>query len=171
MTDPDHAESESNPQQSNVARSAARLTAVQALYQMEISGGAAEGVIGQFATTEPNGRVDEGDEPIAEADKVLFADLVRGAREKLTELDDMLAACLDESWPAERMEVLLRSILRCGAYELYSQPAVPARVVISEYVRVADAFFEGKEPSLVNAVLDRLSRVLRPDEFADGGGK
>ena len=84
----------------------------------------------------------------------------------MTEVDEMLAACLDDTWPAARMEILLRAILRCGAYELFSQPSLPARVVISEYIRVADAFFDGKEPSLVNAVLDRLAKVLRPEELA-----
>ena len=153
--------------QANVARSVARLNAVQALYQMAISGGTADGVIREFAV-EPNGRLDEdNDEPIAEADKSLFAELVRGTRSQLTEVDKMLSACLDDAWPAERMEILLRTILRCGAFELYSQPSVPARVVISEYVRVADAFFEGKEPALVNAILDRLTRVLRPEELTE----
>lgn len=155
-------------QQTHVARSAARLNAVQALYQMAISGGAADSIIGQFAAAGPKGRADDDDdEPVAEADQALFAELVRGTHAQLSQVDDMLAACLDDSWPAERMEILLRAILRCGAYELFFRPDVPARVVISEYIRVTDAFFEGKEPSLVNAVLDRLARVLRPDELAE----
>lgn len=137
---------------------------------MAMSGGTAERVIRQFATAEPRDQADDGDSPIADADKTLFADLVRGTAAHIAQVDDMLAACLDEAWPAERMEVLLRAVLRCGAYEMYSQSAVPARVVISEYVRVADAFFDGKEPSLVNAVLDRLGRVLRPDELAQESG-
>jgi len=166
VTDVDQDAASTHAQQANVARSAARLNAVQALYQMAISGGTAEAVIGQFAATGPKGRIDDDDEPVAEADKALFAALVRGTRGKLAEVDEMLAACLDEAWPPERMEILLRAILRCGAYELFSQPSVPARVVISEYIRVADAFFEGKEPSLVNAVLDRLAKVLRPEELA-----
>ncbi len=154
-----------NAQQANVARSVARLTAVQALYQLAISGGTTEGIIGQFSAVGPNGRADDGDEPIAEADNALFAQLVRGTRGRMAEVDEMLSSCLDDTWPVERMEVLLRAILRCGVYELLSQPSVPARVVISEYVRVADAFFEGKEPALVNAILDKLARVLRPEEL------
>ncbi len=150
-----------------VALSAARLNAVQALYQMSVSGGTTEGVIGQFVAAGPAGWVDDGDEPVAEADATLFAELVRGTSDKTTEVDDMLSACLDEAWPAERMEILLRAILRCGAYELFSQPGAPARVVISEYIRVAYAFFGGKEPSLVNGVLDRLARVLRPEELTE----
>ena len=164
-TDQNFVDTDAKP--ANVARSAARLNAVQALYQMSISGGTAEAIIGQFAATGPTGRADDGDEPVADADAVLFAELVRGTHGKLSDVDDMLSACLDDAWPAERIEILLRAILRCGAYELSSQPSVPARVVISEYIRVADAFFEGKEPSLVNAVLDRLARLLRPEELAE----
>lgn len=166
MTDIDHDTTGAPPQRANVARSAARLNAVQALYQMAISGGTAEGIIAQFAAAPADHAGDDNDAPIAAADKVLFAELVGGTRGKMTEVDEMLAACLDDAWPAERMEILLRAILRCGAYELFSQPSVPARVVISEYIRVADAFFDGKEPALVNAVLDRLAKVLRPGELA-----
>lgn len=171
MTNVDPDAPSANARQANLARSAARLTAVQALYQMAISGGTAEVVIGQFAAIEPREQVDDDDESIAEADKVLFAELVHGTSGKMVEVDEMLSACLDDAWPVERMEFLLRAILRCGAYELFSRPSVPARVVISEYVRVADAFFEGKEPSLVNAVLDRLARVLRPEELVDENGR
>jgi N utilization substance protein B len=138
---------------------------------MAMSGGTVDSIIAQFAASGDNGSGEENDEPIAEADKTLFADLVRGTHGKMTEIDEMLAACLDEAWPVERMEILLRAILRCGAYEMFSQSAVPARVVISEYIRVADAFFDGKEPSLVNAVLDRLARVLRPEELAEEDGR
>lgn len=168
MTDANHEAAGAVAQQTNVARSAARLNAVQALYQLAISGGTAERIVAQFgaATGDGGGGDHENDEPIAAADEVLFAELVLGTRDKMTEVDEMLSACLDDAWPVERMEILLRAILRCGAYELFSRPGVPARVVISEYIRVADAFFAGKEPPLVNAVLDRLARVLRPEELA-----
>jgi N utilization substance protein B len=166
VTNANHEAAGAGGQPANLARSAARLNAVQALYQMAISGGTAEAIIGQFTAAGPQGRADDGDEPVAEADRSLFADLVQGTHDKMTDIDEMLSGCLDDAWPVERIEILLRAILRCGAYELFSQPAVPARVVISEYIRVTDAFFEGKEPSLVNAVLDRLARVLRPEELA-----
>lgn len=155
-----------NLRQSNVSRSVARLTAVQALYQLAMSGGTTEEIINQFAAVEPNGRADDDDDPMAEADIALFAELVRGTSAKMAQVDEMVSSCLDDTWPVERMEVLLRAILRCGAFEMFSRSAVPARVVISEYVRVADAFFEGKEPALVNAVLDKLARVLRPEDLA-----
>ncbi|MCH7796366.1 MAG: N utilization substance protein B, partial [Proteobacteria bacterium] len=80
-------------------------------------------------------------------------------------LDDMLAAVLDENWPVERLEILLRIVMRAGAFELSRRPEVPARVVVAEYVDLAGAFFGGKEPGLVNGVLDRLARALRPEAF------
>jgi len=153
--------------QTNLARSAARLNAVQALYQLAMSDSPVETVITQFTMIDA-GADGGGDEPIAAADKTLFAELVRGAAAKLPQLDEMLAGCLDAAWPDARLEILLRAILRCGAYEMFSRPTVPAPVIITEYMSVADAFFDGKEPALVNAVLDRLARVLRPEEPAAG---
>ena len=149
-----------------LARRAARLSAVQALYQMEIAGSSEEATIRQFTTGPARGQLDDGEIAIADADRVLFTELVRGTREKLAHLDTMIAEGLDDVWPLDRMEVLLRAILRCATYELLSVPATPARVVISEYVRVTDAFFDGKEPALVNGLLDRLARMVRPDEFS-----
>lgn len=158
--------SETTTPVSKVARSVARLNAVQALYQLAMSGGTVDAIVGQFATTTSGAQTEEGDEPMADGDAALFAELVRGTNGKLDDVDRMVSSCLDEAWPVERMEVLLRAILRCGAFEMFSRSSVPARVVISEYVRVTDAFFEGKEPALVNAVLDKLARVLRPEELA-----
>lgn len=154
--------------QDGVARSAARLLAVQALYQMAVSGGSADAVVLEFLQHRETPPADEEDtdKPLAPADRTLFADLVRGVTRDKADLDDMLAGSLDESWPLERVELLLRAILACGAYELRSHAKVPPRVVISEYMQIADAFFDGKEPGLVNAVLDRLARVLRVDEMA-----
>lgn len=166
MTDIEQDGAAKSSRQTKVARSVARLSAVQALYQLAMSGGTVDGTIGQFDANEPDVRADDGDAAIADADKELFAELVRGTQGKLADIDEMVSASLDDSWPIERMEVLLRAILRCGAYELSARSDVPVRVVISEYVRVADAFFEGKEAALVNAVLDRLARSLRPDELA-----
>ena len=77
----------------------------------------------------------------------------------------MIARALTQEWPIERLEAILRAILRAGAYELLARIDVPARVVISEYLEVAHAFFSGKEPSLVNGVLDRLGRLLRETEL------
>ncbi len=150
-------------------RSTARLAAVQALYQLELSGGDPEQVIAEF-----NGhRLDEVVDGVAlvKPDRPLFADLVRGVAHNRRDLDDMIAAVLVEDWTIERLETLLACILRAGAHELADRPDTPARVVISEYVDLADAFYAEKETGLVNGVLDRLARELRPSELAVPGGK
>lgn len=146
-------------------RTAARLAAVQALYQIELSDGTVEAVIAEFIKHRL-GR-GGGDDNFGEADPTLFADIVRGAMARRADLDGMIAGALAADWPLDRLEVILRSVLRVGAYELLARPDVPARVVISEYLDIAHAFFSGKEPGLVNGVLDRLARTLRPGEVQD----
>lgn len=150
------------------ARGAARLLAVQALYQMDIRGGTAEATVLEFIQHRTELPVSaDGDEEVAgprDADKALFADLVQGVARDRVELNAALDGCLEGTNTMERLEPLLRAILGAGAYELRSRDDIPARVAISEYVRLTDAFFEGKEPGLVNAVLDRLARVVRSDE-------
>jgi N utilization substance protein B len=91
---------------------------------------------------------------------------VRGVAERAEDIDRMLASALTESWTVERLEVVLRCILRAGAYELLARPGVPARAAINEYVELAHAFYAGAEPGMVNGLLDRLARLLRPEEFA-----
>ncbi len=154
------------------ARSAARLGAVQALYQMELSGGPTETVLGEFLEH----RLSEELEGISlgVADRALFVGLVRGVAAEQAPLDDLLSAVLAEDWPVERLETLLKVILRAGAYELGYRPDIPPRVTITEYVNLARAFFDGKEPGLANGVLDRLAHELRPEAFeaqADGPGE
>lgn len=150
------------------ARGAARLLAVQALYQMDIRGGTAESTVMEFIEhrTEPPISADSDEDAAGprDADKALFADLVQGVARDRADLNAALDGCLDGANTMERLEPLLRAILGAGAYELRSRDDIPARVAISEYVRLTDAFFEGKEPGLVNAVLDRLARVVRNDE-------
>lgn len=151
-------------QGTGVRRSAARLAAVQALYQIEMTGAATETVIDEFLAHRLKEEVDgvrlEG------ADRRLLRELVAGIASEATTLDDMLSAVLEEGWPVERLETLLRIVLRAGVYELSERRDIPPRVVIAEYVDLADAFFGGKEPGLVNGVLDRLARSLRPEAFA-----
>jgi len=153
--------------QRGAQRSAARLAAVQALYQVAMTGAPAEKVLAEFL--EHRMAEDLDGLRLAVPDRRLLADLVTGVAAEAEELDDMLAAVLDENWPVERLETLLRVVLRAGAYEVAGRRDVPARVVISEYVDLADAFFGGKEPGLVNGVLDRLARSLRPEEFEAEG--
>jgi N utilization substance protein B len=155
-------------------RSAARLAAVQALYQMELSGTSATGaaidaVIREFIAHRIGQEIDG--EQYGEVDQALFADIVKGASLRRNDLDRMIASALTEDWPVDRLEAILRAILRAGAYELLERTDVPARVTISEYLDVAHAFFGGKEPNLVNGVLDRLARILRADDLEPGGGR
>ncbi|MBO6782989.1 MAG: transcription antitermination factor NusB [Alphaproteobacteria bacterium] len=148
------------------ARGAARLLAVQALYQIEIRGGTADATILEFLQHRTE-QIDEddGERLRLEADKALFADIVTGVTKSREELMAALDGCLDAKTRAERLEPLLRSILMAGAYELRSRSDIPARASISEYMHLTDAFFDGREPGLVNAVLDRFGRVVREDEL------
>ena len=149
-------------------RSTARLAAVQALYQMEISEGDVEQTIAEFTRHRLDEAIDGID--LVKPDRVLFAGLVGGVMRHRRDLDDMIAAVLVEDWTVERLEALLACILRAGAHELADRPDMPARVVISEYVDLADAFYADRETGLINGVLDRLARELRPSELAVPGG-
>jgi N utilization substance protein B len=145
-------------------RKAARLAAVQALYQVELSGTNAEAVLGEFIKHRLGHEVD-GDTYVA-ADPQLFSDILRGASARREELDGMLASCLDATWPVERLELIMRAILRAGAFELLVHVDTHPRIIISEYVDVSHAFFAGREPAMVNGVLDKLARAIRPDDLA-----
>jgi transcription antitermination protein NusB len=145
------------------SRSTARLAAVQALYQVEFTGADAEQVIAEFAAHRLAENVDGVS--LKKAEPALFGEIVRGVVKTRADLDDMIAAVLVEDWTIERLEILLACILRAGAHELADRADVPARVVISEYVDLADAFYGEKETGLVNGVLDRLARELRPLEL------
>jgi N utilization substance protein B len=148
-------------------KSLARLAAVQALYQVELAGEAPERVKREFIEHRLGEEIDGL--RMSTIDRSLFSALVEGAAREAGDLDDMLTAVLPEDWPVERLERLLRIILRAGAHELCARPDTPARVIIKEYVDLAHAFFEGKEPGMANAILDRLSHVLRPEEFPEAG--
>ena len=144
-------------------RSVARLAAVQALYQIDLSGAPPAAVVAEFQKHRL-GREQDG-ENYGEADTALFADIVNGTIMRQADLDRALSGALTADWPLERLETVLRAVLRAGAFELLARGDVPARVVIDEYVNVARAFFSDKEPGVVNGILDRLARSLRADEF------
>lgn len=146
--------------------SAARLAAVQALYSMEITGVTAAEALDEAHARD--GDVGELPQDIAKADADLLAQLVRGASAELAQLDEIVTAGLSADWTVDRLEAILRAILRVGIWELKNRLNTPARVIVSEYVDLARAFYAGTEPNLVNAVLDRLARVLRPNEFEPG---
>jgi len=148
-------------------RGAARLAAVQALYQMEIAGTGIADVVAEFELFRLGKEIDG--EQYRTADAAWFRDLVSGVVEAQLEVDPRVHAALVEGWPLKRVDATLRAILRAGVYELIHRADVPARVVITEYVDIAKAFFAEDEPKLVNGVLDRLARELRPEEFEAKG--
>jgi N utilization substance protein B len=145
-------------------RSVARLGAVQALYQLALNPGlVADTVVGEFRVHRL-GREIDGD-VYGEADEALFTDIVRGVARHRERLDETIAAALSDEWPLHRLETILRLILEAGAYELAHRPDIPPRVTLSEYIAIAHAFFDGKEPGLANGVLHRLARALRTEEL------
>lgn len=143
-------------------RSTARLLAVQAVYQMELTGITADRTLGEFIAHRLDAPGEEG-EAFAPADRSVFVTLVGGVARDRAVLDEAIAGALDPSWTVARLETVLLAILRCGVYELRSRPEVPTGTVITEYIDIAHAFYGGKEPALVNAVLDRIARVLRSE--------
>lgn len=145
------------------ARSAARLAAVQALYQMEASGAGVEAIIREFEACRLDGDI-EG-EALHSADRKFFADILRGAVETQRRLDPYLERQLAKGWKLSRLDATARAILRAGLYEMIRRPDVPLRVVINEYVDVANAFFDGAEPAFINGVLDAASKEARNDEL------
>jgi N utilization substance protein B len=104
-------------------------------------------------------------EQYRDADAAFFRDIIKGVVADQRELDPTIDAALTAGWPLARVDATLRAILRSGAFELAHRSDVPVRVVINEYVDVANAFYEGEVPAMVNAVLDALARKLRPAEF------
>lgn len=146
------------------ARLAARLAAVQAVYQMELTGIGAEDVIEEFVDHRFTRSLDI---PAGQPDEPLFADIVRGVPRLQAEIDRAVAGSLAANWKLQRIDSILRAILRAAAYELIARRDVPGKVVIDQYLEIAHAFFDGDEPGFVNAVLDRLARRKRAVEFGE----
>jgi N utilization substance protein B len=144
-------------------RGAARLAAVQALYQMDLGGATLPDIIAEFEAHRLGKEVD-GDQ-YRDADAAFFREIITGVVADQRELDPAIDAALSAGWPLARVDATLRAILRSGAFELAHRTDVPGRVVITEYVDVANAFYEGEVPAMVNAVLDALARKLRAAEF------
>lgn len=144
-------------------RSAARMAAVQALYQMELSG---SGVVDTTVEFERFwiGKEIEGltFKPVEDA---FFRDLVAGVVREQKTVDRRVDEALAAGWPLKRIETVLRAILRVATFELLFRKDVPPRVTITEYVDVARAFYDDDEPGLVNAVLDTLARSDRNEEL------
>jgi N utilization substance protein B len=144
-------------------RGAARLAAVQALYQMDIAGTGVNEILAEFES-HWLGREVEGAQYLP-AEAAFFRDVVTGVVREQRVLDPLLDDALARGWPLKRIEAILRAVLRAGAYELGHRTDVPARVVVSEYVDVANAFVDKDETGMVNAVLDQLARHFRAGEF------
>lgn len=142
------------------ARAAARLGAVQALYQVEQSDSADPRLVVEEFRSHRLGK-EVGGDLYAAADSELFSDLVLGTVERQAEIDAHLTGALVETWPLHRLDSVLRAILRVATYELLARPDIPTKVIINEYVDIAHAFDGAGEPALVNGVLDRLAKELR----------
>lgn len=142
-------------------RGAARLAAVQALYQMDVAG---TGVM--ETTTEYEifrlGKDIDGQQYLS-ADPQWFRAIIAGVVAEQRLLDPMIRQALPDSWPLSRLDSTLRAILRAGVWELKNRKDVPVAVIVSEYVDIAKAFFVSEEPKLVNALLDRLAKELRKE--------
>src|SRR6202167_3916258 len=143
-------------------RGAARLAAVQALYQMDLAGTGLNEILAEFESHWLGGEVEGAQYRPAEV--AFFRAIVGGVLREQTKLDPQIDAALTRGWPLKRIEAVLRAVLRAGAYDLACRRDVPAQVVISEYVDVASAFVDRDETGMINAVLDALARQLRADE-------
>ena len=155
-------------------RSLARFAAIQALYQMEVTGISARQVVREFLeyrlmpvesdTLIELRQLEEG-EPYGEADREFFINLVQGVETRRSEIDIRIGKFLDRDWSLERLDHLMRAILRAGAFELMARSDIPPPVAISEYLRLSDAFVGEKGAAFANKVLDQIAREeARPDD-------
>ncbi len=141
------------------ARAAARLAAVQALYQRDMEGTLLPTLLDEFHRHRLGAEI-EGDQ-YAPAEVAFFDDVVRGVDARRDEIDALLAARLADGWKLERLDKTMLQILRAGVWELLARADVPTGSAISEYVDVAHAFFEAREAKFVNGVLDAVAKDVR----------
>jgi N utilization substance protein B len=142
-----------------LSRSAARLAAVQALYQHEMEGTARAKLLDEFHQHRLGRPVD--DEQVAHAEVEFFDDVVTGTLARRDEIDAILAVKLTENWRLDRLDKTLLQVLRAGAYELLARPDVPVGSAISAYLDVAHAFFDERDARIVNGVLDAVAKAVR----------
>jgi transcription antitermination protein NusB len=143
----------------SISRSAARLAAVQALYQLEMEGTPLAQLLHEFHEHRLGATIE--DATYAEAEQAFFDDLVTGANARRTEIDALVGGKLAEGWSIERLDRPMRALLRAGAYELLARPDVPVGTVINEYLDVAHAFYDKKEAGFVNGLLDAVAKDVR----------
>ena len=146
-------------------RAAARLNATQALYQMEVAAKGLNEILAEFET-HWIGREIEGDQ-YKPAELAFFRDVLNGVLEDQLAIDQLIDATLARGWPLARVEAVMRAVLRAATYELKKRKDIPGRVVITEYVDVAAAFLGREETGMINAVLDKVARELRSEEFSN----
>ncbi|MBO6815209.1 MAG: transcription antitermination factor NusB [Rhizobiaceae bacterium] len=146
-------------------RGLARLAAVQALYQMDLSEGRLADIVEEYENLRIGQIVD--DEHYLDADLGWFRGVVSGVVRHQADIDPLIHDALPADWPLARIDTLMRSVLRSGVFELMKRNDVPAKVVITEYLEIAKAFFDGEEPKLINGVLDHIARGQREGEFSD----
>jgi transcription antitermination protein NusB len=151
------------PRRPPTAKSAARLGSVQALYQMDIAGTDLGETLAQFSSRAAGDNFENGE--IGAADYKHLREVVEGVVREQALLDPKIDDVLETDWPLHRLDATVRAILRAATYELWFLDDIPARVSISEYVSVTDAFHSGGEPKFVNGVLNALARKKRPAEF------
>ena len=141
------------------SRSAARLAAVQALYQQEMEGTPIARLLREFHEHRLGATIE--DEQYFDAERDFFDDVVSGVDSRRSEIDEAIAAKLAEGWSLERLDRPMRAILRAGTYELLARKDVPVGSVISEYVDVAHAFYDKRESGFVNGLLDAVAKEAR----------
>src|SRR5437764_3840258 len=142
------------------SRSAARLAAVQALYQQEMEGTPLSRLLKEFHDHRLGATIE--DNRYHDAERDFFDDIVTGVDARRAEIDQLISDRLAEGWTLERLDRPMRAILRAGAYELVARADVPVGSVISEYVDVAHAFFDKRESGFVNGLLDSIAKDARP---------
>ncbi len=147
------------PRGARQARAAARLAAVQALYQHEMEATPIPALLHEFHQHRLGATIEEVE--YAEADVHFFDDVVKGVDARRDEIDAMIASKLSTGWTLDRLDKPMRQILRAGTYELIARPDVPVAAVISEYLDVADAFYDRREKGFVNGLLDAVAKVVR----------
>jgi N utilization substance protein B len=141
------------------ARAAARLAAVQALYQREMEGTPITKLLHEFHQHRLGATIE--DVEYADADVTFFDDVVKGVDARREEIDTLISAKLSADWSLDRLDKPMRQILRAGAYELMARPDVPVGAVISEYLDVTDAFYDRREKGFVNGLLDAIAKEVR----------
>lgn len=142
-------------------RGAARLAAVQALYQMDIGGSGVLEVVAEYEAHRLGQEVDG--ETYLKADAAWFRAIVSGVVREQKQLDPLIGQALQDDWALSRLDSTVRAILRAGTFEIVDRKDVPVAVIATEYVEIARAFFEEDEPKLVNAVLDRIAKQVRAE--------